>query len=352
MTAPHAPVLRQIVTNDATQERVAELMQQNPRGIALIRDELSGWFAAFNQYRPGADEEFYLQCHAGGGWNQDRKSGSIWIPDLFLNIYGGFQPEVVRQVLTRRTAGNGVKAVDNGMAARFSLLVWPEVRTGARSWVDRRLDRDTRSSLDRLFDRLLALEPERIVGPPRGKSLQYEPLRFTPGGAEVFREWWGAHQIMMTTLDPDNPLVGHFAKFDGLFARLSLVHHLIRHAADEPVEPAAIDAVTAVAVRDLIDNYLRPHAIKIYQLLGRGTAYHGAQRVAQWIASDRTMTSFLARDVVRKQWTGLTETREVKAALEYLENAAAWISTEEIPAGPRGGRPTTIYQVNPKVRKL
>jgi Protein of unknown function (DUF3987)/DnaB-like helicase N terminal domain len=53
-----APTLRKIITNDATQERLVELMQQNPRGIMLYRDELSGWFHSFNQYRPGSDEQF------------------------------------------------------------------------------------------------------------------------------------------------------------------------------------------------------------------------------------------------------------------------------------------------------
>jgi len=125
------PTARQLIANDTTQERLAELMQQNPRGIALFRDELSGWFASFNQYRPGSDEQFYLGCHAGGAWAQDRKIGNIWIDDLYLNIFGGFQPEVIAEVLGRRVRRNANKSADNGLAARF--LCWSGPTSPRRS---------------------------------------------------------------------------------------------------------------------------------------------------------------------------------------------------------------------------
>lgn len=98
---PEMPIAREIITNDTTQERVALLLQHNPRGVLLYRDELSGWFSSFNQYRPGADEQFYLQCHAGGPWLQHRVKGDIVIPDIYLAVFGGFQPDVIAAALAR-----------------------------------------------------------------------------------------------------------------------------------------------------------------------------------------------------------------------------------------------------------
>lgn len=49
---PAPPAAREMITIDATQERIALLLMHNPRGMLLFRDELSGWFSSFNQYRP------------------------------------------------------------------------------------------------------------------------------------------------------------------------------------------------------------------------------------------------------------------------------------------------------------
>jgi hypothetical protein len=349
VNVPEKPRPGQIVTNDATQERVAELIMHNPRGIALIRDELSGWFAQFNQYRPGADEQFYLQCHVGGGWNQDRKSSNIWISDLYLSIFGGFQPDVVAQVLGRRGRGTTIKP-DNGMTARFGLLVWPDPVTGA-PFVDRSSDFNTKDRLEKAFRKLRAFDPEAFVGPPPRPGDHYPPLRFTPEAAAIFRNWSIANKAAFEALQQNDPLRGHFAKYGGLFAQLALVHHLIRYASGERIPPASVDDLTAAGVRDFIDDYLRPHALKIYGRLGRGTAYHGARTIAQWIVDNSQMASFTARDVSQKEWSGLTEQADVDAALTYLEMNAAWVRTEDVPAGPRGGRPTKAYVINPKVRK-
>jgi hypothetical protein len=352
--SPQKPVPRQLVTNDVTQEKLAELMHHNPRGIMLYRDELSGWFRSFNQYRPGSDEQFYLQCHAGGQWHQQRKSGGDYtIPDLYLSICGGFQPDVVAEVLARRPG-----KADIGMAARFSLLVWPDHMP--RQWVDNSPDRELRAQVASLFSRLLSKDPEGFVGPrPEGAS-HFPPLHFTPEAQEVFRDWYTAHHQAQGEIDPDSPLRGHFAKYDGLFAQLALIHHLLRHALGDPEVlsvPARVDHCTATAVRSFIEDYLRPHARKIYRHLGRDPGYEGAKRIARWILADPAITSFTAREISRKQWAGLTGRDEnsgkdyLRAALYHLDNVAGWVRTDETPPGPRGGRPTTVCVINPRIAR-
>lgn len=350
---PEEPVCREMITNDTTQERVAQLIMWNPRGLLFYRDELSGWFASFNQYRHGADEQFYLQCHAGGLWIQHRKSGDVVIPDVYLAVFGGLQPDVVAAALAR---GSYTGKPDNGMTARFSLLVWPEQQP--HQWVDNSPDRDLRERINRLFEYLCDLDPERFVGErPKGAS-HYPALRFTPEGHEVFRDWYVAHHEAQAALDSEAQIKGHFAKYDGLFARLALVHHLLRHAQDEAVEPACVDAVTARAVRRFIDGYLRPHARKIYGHLGRDPGYDGARRIAKWLLDDLAITSFTARDVSQKGWSGLTGRNEdtgrnyLRAALDHLDHVAGWVrgvdNSDAI--AMLGGRPTTVYYVNPKIR--
>jgi hypothetical protein len=351
---PEPPVAREMITNDTTQERVAELLMNNPRGALLFRDELSGWFSSFNQYRRGADEQFYLQCHAGGPWLQLRKSGDVVIPDVSLSVFGGLQPDIIAAALAR---GVHTGKPDNGLTARFSLLAWP-LPVDDLQWVDNSPDRDLRDRINRLFEHLSTLDPERFVGPrPKGWD-HYPPLRFTPEGQEVFRDWYLAHHQAQQAIEPDAQIKGHFSKYDGLFARLALVHHLLRYAQGEPVEPAAIDAVTAIAVRDFIEHYLRPHACKIYGHLANDSGYVGAKKIGQWLIDNPDVTSFTAREISRKRWAGLTGRDEntgkdyLRAALDHLDNVAAWVRADEVPPGPRGGRPTVVYTVNPRIRRL
>ena len=60
-------------------------------------------------------------------------------------------------------------------------------------------------------------------------------------------------------------------------------------------------------------------------------------------------TPFTARDVYRSAWTGLTEPRGVRRALEVLDELG-WIRAEPVRALD-GGRPTVRFHSNPAVRR-
>ena len=230
-----------------------------------------------------------------------------------------------------------------------------EMRAPGKKWVDNSPDRETKAEVTWLFTRLLDSDPEAFVGPRPDGASHFPPLRFTPEAQDIFRDWYIAHHQAQDDLDRAAPLKGHFAKFDGLFASLALVHHLISYTLGEVVEPARVDAITATAVRDFIDGYLRPHARKIYLHLGRDPGFEGAKRIAQWIVENQ-ITCFTAREISRKQWAGLTGRDEntgkdfLRAAIEHLDNVAGWVRGEAH-TGPKGGRPTTVYLVNPRIAR-
>jgi uncharacterized protein DUF3987 len=57
---------RRTWTSDTTVERFAELLHDQPRGLLIYTDELTGFVRAMNQYKKGgADREFYLSCWSG-----------------------------------------------------------------------------------------------------------------------------------------------------------------------------------------------------------------------------------------------------------------------------------------------
>ena len=82
------------MTQDATVEKLGELLQENPRGMLVSRDELAGWLRTMDKPGREGDRDFYLEGWNGsGGYTLDRIGrGTVHIPAVTLSICGGIQP--------------------------------------------------------------------------------------------------------------------------------------------------------------------------------------------------------------------------------------------------------------------
>src|SRR5262249_19048888 len=100
---------RRYVINDATIEKVGEILIGKPRGILLNRDELVGWFSSFQRSGREIDRAFYLESWNGtGSFNVDRIGrGSIHVPALTISILGGIQPDRLRSLFSGAMADGG-----------------------------------------------------------------------------------------------------------------------------------------------------------------------------------------------------------------------------------------------------
>jgi hypothetical protein len=116
---PDTPVMPRIVIIDSTIEETTNIMSGNPKGLFLVRDELSGWIGSFDRYGgEGSDHAFFLECWNGGSHTVDRvkKSGQpVEVAHASLAILGGIQPDKLRETFS---------GADDGFAARF-LYIWP-----------------------------------------------------------------------------------------------------------------------------------------------------------------------------------------------------------------------------------
>ncbi|MCA8989590.1 MAG: DUF3987 domain-containing protein, partial [Planctomycetaceae bacterium] len=114
---PEYPPLPRCCISDATIEAVCQVLKQNPDGVLLSVDELSGWFSGMNQYKGGrgADRSHWLRLYDADQLRIDRKTGPIphlFIPKGIVSITGGIQPGVLRRALS-------VDDFDSGLPARF-----------------------------------------------------------------------------------------------------------------------------------------------------------------------------------------------------------------------------------------
>lgn len=115
-----APKEKRYVINDSSVEKLGELLNQNPKGLLLCRDELPGWFQSLDRDGRESDRAFFLEAWNGyGSYTFDRIGrGTIQISSLTLSIIGGIQPGPLSNYLYHTLSG-GMK--DDGLLQRFQL---------------------------------------------------------------------------------------------------------------------------------------------------------------------------------------------------------------------------------------
>lgn len=238
-------------TADVTVERLAVMLQDNSKGLSLIRDELTGFVKSMNQYKKGgngSDLQFYLSVWNGSPIRVDRKTGengkpsAIEVPRPFLSVVGCLPPDMVQEL-------DQMKGLDDGFLARI-LFTWPDPIPGR--WCERNIPLEVRKAYANRIEELFALPYE---GKPR-----WIPL--TPDAKEQFAEWVNQHYV--ATEDPElSPFVrGAYAKLKGYCPRLALIHAFGTSPTATTVGNASITAACK-----LID-YFKAQAWKVSQAVG------------------------------------------------------------------------------------
>lgn len=324
------PTRHRYVINDATIEKVGELMRENPNGLLLVRDELSGWLAKMVQEDYQGDRAFYLECFEGNNrFICDRIGrGTIEIDNCVLSIIGGIQPSKIAPVI--RSAIEGT--VDDGLVQRFQLAVWPNVQKGWK-WIDQKPDQVAYASYR---DALYKLH--ELPGPgPEGLSTN---LRFSKPAQALFIEWMERVQAEIRSDQLHPVMQSHLAKMPKTVAGLALLFELIDGGRSRVRTGATEKAI-------MWADYLASHANRLYSL-SAGQGVVGAKLI--FSRRDKLPEIFAARDVQRKNWSGLSSHQTVADALDCLVDYR-YLTELPVPAKSSGGRPTTRYRWNPALPK-
>jgi hypothetical protein len=333
---------RRYIVNDSTVEKLGELLNQNPNGLILFRDELAGFLRTMERQGHENDRAFYCESWNGAGsYTYDRIGrGTLHIEAACISILGAIQPGPLSAYLQEAfSAGR-----DDGFIQRFQLAVYPDSPSGWTN-VDRRPDVNARERAHEIFRKLDELNPIKFGGIRQDES---SPpfLRFSPDAQETFNVWRAELEAKLQLRDDHPAIISHLAKYRSLMPSLALIFHLIDRVDTDsqagPVSIAAVELATAWS------DYLELHARRIYQIVAKNTQL-AASLLALKIRADKLPDPFTARDVYRNAWSGLGETKEVYSALELLEDLYI-VFREEIKK-PLGGRPQTRFYINPRYRK-
>jgi putative DNA primase/helicase len=337
---PSEPTARRFIVNDATVEKLGELMQQNPWGTLSYRDELYGLLTGLDKQGQEGARAFMLQSYDGNqGYTFDRIGrGTVHIPRVCLAMIGGIQPGRIQEYVRGAVAGGGA---DDGLLQRFGLAVWPDV-AGEFVHVDQWPDTPAKQTAWAVFERLSELQP----------ASDTEPViwRFSEAAQALFVEWLVPFEIELRGDDLHPAMVSHLAKYRKLVPALALVFALI----DTPDSGGVIHE--AELLRALaMSEYLRTHAKRLYAAAetpetGCAATLLTKIKAGKLADTDGVMLdSFTPRTVALKSWAGLATPEAVRKAADVLTDYD-YLRREVVQAGAAGGRPSERYAINPLVR--
>lgn len=335
-----APTLQRIVVEDTTVEALAPMLRDNPRGLLMVRDELTALFAGHNQYKRGrgADRQFYLSNWSGAPINVDRKSNPdgipIHIPHPYLAIVGGLTPGMLSEL-------SEAKGRDDGFLDRI-LFGFPEP-TRVR-WCPDGIPDDVNALWQQAVRRLLAREMVHDEGGDRPFF-----VGFSRDALERFVAWFDGH-CEETEADDFSPhLKGMWAKFRAYCARLALILDRLHRAFwDEDWQgPVDISARNLEGAIQLID-YFKAHGRRVRSLMrGAFGENPDARALILWLIKfgHREFSERDARQNFRKRFP--VDGPELSDALKWLESRHC-IRPKGMPPREGPGRPpSSIYEVNP-----
>jgi len=333
-------IQKRYLTSDATVEKLGELLADNPRGLLVLRDELTGWIQSLDRQGQECARAFYLEAWNGtGDFYVDRIGrGSSYIPALTISILGGIQPGPLRRLVGDAVRG-GSQA--DGLLQRVQVLVWPDELPDFVN-VDRWPDSAGRQLACSIFEMLDNIDAAKVgAGMPTDGGVP--ALRFTSEAQELFDAWREELEVACRRDADESPAyTSHRAKYRSLVPALALLFHLVEAVGERDAGGSvSLDAArNAAAWVDFLDG----HARKVYaDEIAPGVAPTNA--LARKIETGAVRDGMPVREIERKNWSRLDRT-QLPDALNALENAN-WILVEEIPPRPAGGRPSRVVRLHP-----
>lgn len=331
-SAPTArPRLRRAVVDSFTVESARDVLADNPRGVLVSADELSGLISGLDQYKSagGSDRADLLKLMDGAPRSFDRVGRSYRIECWGAAVLGGIQP--------KRLAEISRKLDPDGLLQRFLPIVG---------------DGESRRGVDRPPDAAaVAAYEAAIIGladAQHGGFFEAAPVVTLSPEAQAIRQGF---ECVITNLQ-DLPQMseawrGHLAKWDGFFARLLLVFHMLsvpgREAVITPVSGATAERARRFA------NFLLAHAMRFYEsVVGIGEGGEAARQAAGIIlVLNKSVVTRRALYEKHRAWRPDGEApRELLDAMRILSRLGWCEPAERDDTGP------TSWSLNPKVFEL
>lgn len=331
---PEVPKAPRLWTEDVTPERLAGLMAENHECIGLFSDEggmLDMMGGRYNNGIPNLD--VYLKGHSGSSVSVERLNRpaiNLYNPCLTIGITP--QPDVIRALANKPTFRG------RGLLARF-LYALPPSNLGSRVLRTAPISDAIRESYDSTISAML--DAERIQdaeGRPCARILMLAQSAF-----DAWEQFACFVEGGMAEGGTFHHMPDWASKLTGVVPRIAAVLHVARHAHAQPWGlPVSLDDMLA-AIR--LGEVLAKHALMAFDLMGADPALDDARAVLRWIQREGKR-EFTQRDAHVAHKHRFARVSDLMPALDVLAERG-YIRLRPRATGPKGGRPSDIFAVNP-----
>lgn len=336
---PKKSIWKRYKTNDATIEKMGELLSENNRGILLFRDELVGLFSSWDKEGREPDRTFFLESWNGyGSSTSDRIGrGTVFVKNLCISVFGGIQPSKLIPYLNKAIQGNE----NDGLVQRLQMLVYPDE---PKNWklIDEYPDTAAKKKSFEIIKSLSEMD-FTLYGASQedGKDIPY--FRFSDDAQKVFNKWLTKLQQEKLQQDDEPIILEHLGKYRSLMPSLALVFHLVDIADGGSGGHVSIRAAEkAVAWCEYLESHMR----RVYGLV-TDISGQAAAKLSKKIKNKKLPDGFTVRDVYRKGWSILDIPENAQLACDELVDLGWLRSSVTKPEFQQ--REKVEYFMNPKV---
>ncbi|MDR0866818.1 MAG: DUF3987 domain-containing protein [Candidatus Symbiothrix sp.] len=248
------PKLRINTLDNYTLETLLKRLNENPRGVSVIVDELNGFFENMNRYNSGSDGETYNSLWSGVPTSVNRvTSDPFYVLPTAVSIFGTIQPAILEKMFAKDKD-------KNGLAARF-IFSMPDGLLPLK-WDDKEVDdalvKTYQDAIQKLLDVELSINEQ---GEPMPTI-----IKLTEEAFDRILEWHNGNEYYNKILEEKgNTYFEAFVKLDTYALRFALILQMIYASVDnESKDEIGIRAVENAIL--LVDYFMR-EAVKVHGLV-------------------------------------------------------------------------------------
>lgn len=306
---------RNIIINDATVEALTLRMSNNPQGVLLFRDELTGWLRTIDCESRANEKSIYLEAFDASKtpFIIDRISrDNLVIPSLALSILGGVQPDRLLPIIQGRDSGGG----NDGFLERFQMSVYPD--RVMSEYIDIAPNVEAERQAKAIFLKLAELGDQSDI-----------EFYFNKTAQTISDDW--AVNLNQKINNAPRDFEAVYGKYHALMAKLALLLHLVEEASHNTVPFTPNLAVSEQHVQRAIlwMDYLESHAKRILAMGKKDTENTSAKILLEKLP--KLGRSFTKHQLTQQSWKGLKNKIDRERAIQVLEDSG-YIKSMKNPA--------------------